>query len=108
MRLEVPSPPIVEIEQEEVAAFGRVYQEPGTPLKEFLGAINPIDVDGWSQMRIYSKVFEVFKARIETFVVFNTLIFFFLSFFLFSALLMSFFKLAEALIGFEVEIVIYL
>ena len=84
MRLEVPSPPIVEIEQEEVAAFGRVYQEPGTPLTEFLGAINPIDVDGWSQMRIYSKVYEVFKARTETFVVFNTLIYF-LPFFLSSS-----------------------
>ncbi|XP_033747126.1 mitochondrial sodium/calcium exchanger protein-like [Pecten maximus] len=32
--------------------------------REFLAAINPIDKDKWSQMKIYSKVYEVFKAPI--------------------------------------------
>ncbi|XP_021341574.1 sodium/potassium/calcium exchanger 6, mitochondrial-like isoform X2 [Mizuhopecten yessoensis] len=30
--------------------------------QEFLSAINPIDMDKWPQMKIYSKVYEVFKA----------------------------------------------
>ena len=60
---EEPSPPTVQIEQEEVALFGRKHHEPGTPLREFLRAVNPINMEGWSEMRIYAKVYEIFKAR---------------------------------------------
>ena len=65
LRPEVPSPSLVEIEQEKVALFGRREREPGTPLSEFLQAINPIDTDGWSDMRFYAKAYEVFKVRME-------------------------------------------
>ena len=67
----MPSPPTAVIEQEVGAAFGHVHHEPETPLKEFLRAVNPIDTDQWSQMRIHSKVYEIFKARIKFFFVGN-------------------------------------
>ena len=68
LRPEEPSPPTVQIEQEEVALFGRKHHEPGTPLREFLRAVNPINMEGWSEMRIYAKVYEIFKARFLFFV----------------------------------------
>ncbi|XP_052074372.1 mitochondrial sodium/calcium exchanger protein-like [Mytilus californianus] len=37
-------------------------REPGTPFEEFLSAINPIDVDEWSEMKWYAKGYEVFKS----------------------------------------------
>ncbi|XP_069134964.1 mitochondrial sodium/calcium exchanger protein-like [Argopecten irradians] len=33
-------------------------------LQEFLAAINPIDIEKWPDMKIYTKVYEVFKAPI--------------------------------------------
>jgi hypothetical protein len=39
---------------------------PKTPLKEFLSAINPIDTDGWRDMRWYARCYEIFKVRLNT------------------------------------------
>ncbi|KAK7087992.1 mitochondrial sodium/calcium exchanger protein-like [Littorina saxatilis] len=62
LRPEVPGPPIVEIEKEEVLRFGRPHHEQETGAKAFFMAINPIDTEGWSEMRFYGKVYEVFKC----------------------------------------------
>ena len=40
--------------------------EPKTQLKEFLSVINPIDTDGWLDMRWYARCYEIFKVRLNT------------------------------------------
>lgn len=40
-------------------------KEPQTPFQEFLSAINPIDVDEWSDMKWYAKAYEVFKVTVK-------------------------------------------
>ena len=39
-----------------------LLKTPKTPLKEFLSAINPIDTDGWLDMRWYARCYEIFKS----------------------------------------------
>jgi hypothetical protein len=43
-----------------------LLKTPKTPLKEFLSAINPIDTDGWLDMRWYARCYEIFKVRLNT------------------------------------------
>ena len=43
-----------------------MLKTPKTPLKEFLSAINPIDTDGWLDMRWYARCYEIFKVRLNT------------------------------------------
>ena len=43
-----------------------MLKTPKTPLKEFLSAINPIDTDGWLDMRWYARCYEIFKVRLIT------------------------------------------
>lgn len=39
-------------------------REPETPMQQFLGAINPINMEEWSEMGIVKKVYEIAKAPI--------------------------------------------
>lgn len=46
--------------------------EPPTPFMLFLQGLNPINVEEWSEMKIYAKVYEVFKCPIVFFINCNT------------------------------------
>ncbi|KAK7505987.1 hypothetical protein BaRGS_00002709, partial [Batillaria attramentaria] len=54
----------VEIEQAALSFARSRPREQGTPLAEFMSAINPIDTENWGDMRIFKKVYEVFKSPI--------------------------------------------
>ena len=36
---------------------------PLTPIQELLAQLNPINTEDWGDMKIYEKVYEIFKVR---------------------------------------------
>ena len=54
--------PQVSIEESPFPEEEKEERERGTMWQEFLHDINPIDVEGWGEMKIYSKVYECFKV----------------------------------------------